>query len=257
MKQYKGYLVDLDGTTYRGKERIPEAEQFIRQLLSLDIPFKIVTNNATKSVEEIVYNLNTYYDIPVDSSHIYTSIIALGDYLLQHFEGKNVYIIGEPALVDHVQSRGFKLNPNEKIDIVVQALDRQVDYDKLKTAVRAILDGASYLVTNKDRLIPTEDGYIPSSGAITSFIEYATRQEAIVIGKPNQPIMEGAIERLGLEPVDVLMVGDNYDTDILAGMNANLDTLLVLTGITSREDLEHIAQHPTYIVESLKEWKIN
>lgn len=257
MKNYKGYLVDLDGTTYRGKERIPEAENFIKELIARDIPFKIVTNNATKSIEEIVYNLNNYYEIPVDSSHIYTSIIALGDYLMNHFEGKNVYVVGEAAVVNHIKSLGFTMNAREKIDVVVQALNRDVHYSDLSTAVRAVLDGADFLVTNTDRIIPIEEGFIPSSGAITAFIEYASRKKPIVIGKPNQPIMEGALQRLGLDSSEVLMVGDNYDTDIMAGINMNIDTLLVLTGITQRQDLEDISNFPTYIIDSLEEWSLS
>ncbi|XJS11451.1 TIGR01457 family HAD-type hydrolase [Aerococcaceae bacterium WGS1372] len=254
MKQYKGYLVDLDGTTYKGKERIPEAELFICELINRGIPFKIVTNNATKSVEEITDNLNNYYNIPVEQSHIYTSIIAMGDYLLEHHEGENIFVVGEKALIDYLKKIGFTINSDEKIDVVVQGLDREVEYNKLTTAVRAILNGAEYLVTNTDRLIPTENGFIPSSGAITSFIEFATRTKPTVMGKPNQPIMQGAIERLGLDHSEVLMIGDNYDTDILAGINLGIDTLLVLTGITRREDIKHITKQPSYIVDSLSDW---
>lgn len=255
MSQYKGYLIDLDGTIYRGKERIPEAEDFINELIDRKIPFKIVTNNATKSIEEIVTNLNTSYNLSVNSSHIYTSILAMGDYLLDHYKGKNIFVIGEQALIDYLEDIGMSLKTDEKIDVVVQGLDRQVDYNKLNKAVNAILSGAHYLVTNMDRLIPIEEGHIPSSGAITAFIQFATRKNPLVIGKPYPTIMEGALDRLGLNHSEVLMIGDNYDTDILAGINSGLDTLLVLTGITHKEDIKDTDRRPTYIVNSLKEWQ--
>ena len=255
MTKYEGYLVDLDGTTYRGKERIPEAEVFIRQLLDDGFPFKLVTNNATKAVEEIVHNLNSYYDIPIDSSHVYTSIIALGDYIEVHHPGANVYVLGEAALKEQLLDRNFTVDPSKPIDVVVQGLKRDVTYDQLTVAVQAILAGAEYVVTNTDRLIPTETGMNPSSGAITAFIQFATRKEPIIIGKPNNPIMEGALKQLGIDKSKVLMIGDNYDTDIMAGMNMDMDTLLVLTGVTVREDLEMIQKQPTYIIESLSEWK--
>lgn len=255
MTKYEGYLVDLDGTTYRGKERIPEAEVFIRHLLNEGFPFKLVTNNATKTVEEIVHNLNSYYDIPIDSSRVYTSIIALGDYIELHHPGANVYVLGEAALKEQMLERNFTVDTNKPIDIVVQGLKRDVTYDQLTVAVQAILAGAEYVVTNTDRLIPTETGMNPSSGAITAFIQFATRKEPIIIGKPNNPIMEGALKQLGIDKSKVLMIGDNYDTDIMAGMNMDMDTLLVLTGVTVREDLEMIQKQPTYIIESLSEWK--
>ncbi|MBZ6528313.1 TIGR01457 family HAD-type hydrolase [Aerococcaceae bacterium DSM 111021] len=255
MTKYEGYLIDLDGTTYRGKERIPEAEVFIRNLLKNEFPFKLVTNNATKTVDEIVHNLNTYYEIPIDESHVYTSIIALGDYIELNHPGANVYVLGESALMNQVIDRGFTVDSNKKVDVVVQGLKRDVTYDELTVAVQAILSGAEYVVTNTDRLIPTETGLNPSSGAITSFIQFATRKKPIIIGKPNKPIMEGALAQLGISKDKVLMIGDNYDTDIMAGMNMGMDTLLVLTGITIRDDLKVIPEQPTYIVESLSEWE--
>lgn len=256
MKKYEGYLIDLDGTTYRGKERIPEAESFIRDLLKIEFPFKLVTNNATKSVDEIVESLNSYYDIPITTSHVYTSVIALGDYLETNHKGANIYVLAEEAMVKQLKDRGFNMDRDKKVDVVVQALKRDVDYDELSFAVRQILNGASYVVTNTDRLIPVEDGYIPSSGAITAFIEYATRKKAVVIGKPNKPIMEGALNQLGINADKVLMIGDNYDTDIMAGMNVGMDTLLVLTGITKKTELESISNKPTYILDSLSQWEM-
>src|SRR5699024_10253130 len=168
MTKYEGYLVDLDGTTYRGKERIPEAEVFIRHLLNEGFPFKLVTNNATKTVEEIVHNLNSYYDIPIDSSHVYTSIIALGDYIELHHPGADGFVLGEAQLIQPMRERNFTVDTEKPIDIVGQVLRRDVTCDQLRVAVRAILAGAEYVVTNTDRLIPPETGMNPSAGAITA-----------------------------------------------------------------------------------------
>lgn len=253
---YQGYLIDLDGTLYRGQEEIPEAAPFIDSLLAKDIPFRLVTNNATRTIEGIVNHLKDNFNIGVTPQHVYTSTLALIDYIKANYPGQSAFVIGDPALKEQVELAGFAVDEGLASQLVIQGLQQDVKYRNLTMAVQLILKGAPFLVTNTDRLIPTDEGLKPSSGAITSFISYATQQEPLVFGKPNSPIMNGALESIGLTKNQVAMIGDNYETDIMAGINAKMDTILVLSGVTQIEDLENVATQPTHIIKNLAEWKL-
>ena len=257
MSTYKGYLIDLDGTVYFGKNRIPTAEAFIKQLVAREVPFLFVTNNATRSAAEVAEALKNQYDLPVGEQHVYTSVMAIIDYLNRYYAGKRVYVVGEPSLHRQIEAAGFVLDQTEHAEVVVQALNRQTTYEELAVAVLAIRNGAAFLVTNTDSNIPSERGMMPSSGALTAFIQYATQVEPTVMGKPFAPILEGALGQLGLAKKEVLMIGDNYATDIQVGINAGIDTLLVLTGFTTEADLEHVPVQPTYVRANLSEWSLD
>lgn len=254
MRQYKGYLIDLDGTLYYGTRRIPSAEAFVHELKKRQKPFLFLTNNATKTSQEIVENLRINYELPIGLDNVYTSTQALIAYMKEHCLGKLVHVVGEKALVQQVEAAGFKVTPDTNAEVVVQGLNRQATYEELALAAMAIREGAEFLVTNADQTIPTEKGIMPSSGALTAFLEVASGKKGLVMGKPNALIVEAALEELNLKAEDVLLIGDKYETDILAGINAGLDTLLVLTGVTQPEDVADLPQQPTYVLENLSEW---
>ena len=254
MKSYKAYLIDLDGTLYNGTQAIDTAVYFVKHLLKEQIPFKFVTNNATRTPAQLCEWIYRSFGLKISINHIYTSTMALVDYIQKENQGCSVYVIGEAALKSQIEASGFLLTDNDTAQLVIQGLDRQVTYHDLSIGVRSILNGASFLVTNEDRLIPFENGFNPSSGAITSFIQFATAQKPIVFGKPNAPIIEGALKSLNLMANDVLMIGDNYETDILAGINNGVDTLLVLTGVTKAEQIDSLNPKPTFVVENLADW---
>lgn len=256
MKQYQGYLLDLDGTTYYGPNRIPTAEVFINQLIDQGIPIQFVTNNATQSVDQIAHKLQTQFGIHCEASMIYTSTLALLDYLKANHADARVYVVGEEALHQQVEAAGFVIEQTPDASVVVQGLNRHTTYEELEGAVQAILNGAAFLVTNTDNLIPTQSGLSPSSGALTAFIQYATNCEPIVFGKPHAPILEGAVQRLGIPREELLLIGDNYQTDILAGIHAGIDTLLVLTGVTQADEVASLPEAPTYVVDDLSQWRI-
>lgn len=257
MKHYKGYLIDLDGTVYFGKKRIPTAETFVRKLIASEVPLQFVTNNATRTPEEVAAMLNQYYEIPVNPDMIYTSSQALIDYLKVNEKGKRVHVVGEKALKDQLERAGFQLDQTNQADFLVQGLHKSATYESLGQAVQALLNGAKFYVTNTDQLIPTENGLYPSSGAITAFLSFASGLQPLVFGKPHAPIIEGAVKRLCLNKADVLLIGDNYQTDIQAGIQANLDTLLVLTGVTQAQEVKQLDPAPTYVVKDLSEWELD
>lgn len=253
---YEGYLIDLDGTIYRGSEPIPAGRRFVEQLQARQIPFLFLTNNTTKTPETVANRLANEFSIHVGPETVYTATLATIDYLNDANKGKKVYVIGEPGLIEPILAAGYVWE-EETPDYVVVGLDTDVTYEKFVVATLAIQKGATFIGTNPDINIPTERGLLPGAGSVIAMIEASTQQKAIYIGKPEAIIMEKAVETLGMEKANVLMVGDNYTTDILAGINNGIDTLLVLSGFTQKADVPTLPVPPTYLVDSLDEWRFN
>lgn len=253
---YEGYLIDLDGTIYRGSEPIPAGRRFVEQLQARQIPFLFLTNNTTKTPETVANRMANEFSIHVGPETVYTATLATIDYLNDANKGKKVYVIGEPGLIEPILAAGYVWE-EETPDYVVVGLDTDVTYEKFVVATLAIQKGATFIGTNPDKNIPTERGLLPGAGSVIAMIEASTQQKAIYIGKPEAIIMEKAVETLGMEKANVLMVGDNYTTDILAGINNGIDTLLVLSGFTQKADVPTLPVPPTYLVDSLDEWRFN
>lgn len=253
---YEGYLIDLDGTIYRGSEPIPAGRRFVEQLQASQIPFLFLTNNTTKTPKTVANRLANEFSIHVGPETVYTATLATIDYLNDANKGKKVYVIGEPGLIEPILAAGYVWE-EETPDYVVVGLDTDVTYEKFVVATLAIQKGATFIGTNPDKNIPTERGLLPGAGSVIAMIEASTQQKAIYIGKPEAIIMEKAVETLGMEKANVLMVGDNYTTDILAGINNGIDTLLVLSGFTQKADVPTLPVPPTYLVDSLDEWRFN
>ncbi len=249
---YKGYLIDLDGTMYRGEERIEEASDFVKALQERNLPYLFVTNNSTRKPEQVADKL-VQFDIPASAEQVFTTSMATANFIYERKQNASVYMIGEEGLRDALVEKGFTLVDSNP-DFVVVGLDREVTYEKLAKACLAVRNGATFISTNADIAIPTERGLLPGNGSLTSVVAVSTTVNPIFIGKPESIIMEQALKVLGTTKEETLMVGDNYDTDILAGMNAGMDTLLVHTGVTSVEKLTEYDVQPTHVVHSLTEW---
>lgn len=252
---YQGYLIDLDGTIYLGEEVIPSGKRFIERLQERNLPFLFVTNNSSRLPEAVQKRLSDKFDIHVNIDQIYTSSLATKDYMKKLNKGLKVYAIGEEGLKQVLKDAGFELTEKSP-DYVVVGLDKELTYDKLAKATLAILDGAYFIGTNPDKNIPTSEGLYPSNGPTIAYLEEATGVKADIVGKPEHIMMEEAIDLLDLTKDQVLMVGDNYETDIKAGLNNQIPTLLVLSGFTKKEDVPNLPQSPTYIVDNLDMWKI-
>jgi 4-nitrophenyl phosphatase len=252
MKQYKGYLIDLDGTMYRGEEQIEEASLFIKALKEKNIPYLFVTNNSTRKPDQVAEKLNRF-NIPTTKEQVFTTSNATANYIKEQKEDATVYMIGEEGLHFALEEVGLRIT-DDNPDFVVSGLDRSIDYEKLAKACIAVRNGATFISTNGDIAIPTERGLLPGNGSLTSVIAVSTTVKPIFIGKPESIIMEQALKVLGVPKEDTLMVGDYYDTDILAGINTGVDTLLVHTGVTTKEMLSNYEKQPTHSVESLEEW---
>jgi 4-nitrophenyl phosphatase len=253
MKKYKGYLIDLDGTMYKGSEKIEEAGDFVKKLKEKEIPYLFVTNNSSRTPAQVALKLNEF-EIPCEENQVFTTSQATANYIYDQKKDASLYVIGEEGIRTALEEKGF-IYAGENADYVVIGIDREISYEKLAVACLAVRNGATFISTNGDIAIPTERGLLPGNGSLTSVISVSTQTKPIFIGKPESIIMEQALKVLGTSKEETLMVGDYYDTDILAGMNAGLDTLLVHTGVTTKELLAGYNRKPTYAIDSLDQWE--
>jgi 4-nitrophenyl phosphatase len=257
MTRYKTYFIDLDGTIYQGKTKYPSGRRFIERLRDAKIPYLFVTNNSTKNPIDVAKNLTINHDIPTSPDQVYTSAMATADYLSLHMPlSTKIYVIGEIGLVEALTNAGFTIVTDASASAVVVGLDHHVTYQKLAIATEAIQSGAKFIATNVDTNLPTEHGLMPGAGAIIAAVQTATQTNPLVIAQPESPIMTGALQRMSVKKADVIMVGDNYNTDILAGINNNIDTLLVYSGVSTPDQIKQVQKKPTHEVLSLDDWTI-
>ncbi|WP_163539518.1 TIGR01457 family HAD-type hydrolase [Gracilibacillus sp. YIM 98692] len=252
MGNYKGFLIDLDGTMYRGTEKIDEAIQFVKELERRQLPYLFLTNNSTKHPKDVSEKLSNM-GVPSTPEHVFTTSMATARYIKEQKEDAKVYPIGEEGLYMALEECGLNI-VEDNADFVVMGLDKTINYEKLAVGALNIRAGAKFVATNSDVALPTERGFLPGAGSLISVLSVSTGVEPKFIGKPESIIVEQALEVLGTSKQDTLMVGDNYATDILAGINAGLDSLLVHTGVTTKGDLKDIETQPTYAIDTLAEW---
>ena len=227
-------ISDLDGVAYRGDAPIPHAVRAFQYWHEQGLPYAFVTNNSTKSAEEFAAKLKGM-DIPVTPDRIVTTSTAVAERLNETIPSKaRVMVIGARSLVAAVEARGFEIADTD-VSAVVAGLDRAFTFDKLQKAQTALLGGARFFGTNPDRMLPHGDGYEPGAGSILAAIETASGVAPLVIGKPQPDLIRMALEVLGSDPETTFMLGDQIETDIIAGQAAGLKTILVRTGVPSRE----------------------
>lgn len=235
-------LIDLDGTMFHGSERIDGAELFIRALQEWSIPYLFVTNNSSRTAEEVSGLLN-HMDIPARPEDVLTTAQAAALYIKRNYDGKRVYMIGETGLEQACNEAGLNwtVEMDEayagEIEVVVQGIDRSFNYAKLEAASTAVRKGAVFIATNPDVMLPSDRGLSPGSGSLSRAIEAASGVKPIYIGKPEPIIMNIALHRLQCTPQEAIVIGDNMMTDMLAGARAGCRTALVLTGVTTSENL--------------------
>lgn len=238
----KGFILDLDGTLYDGDAPIPYAPEFIQWLRSHSYPYLYVTNNSSRTPEQVAAHLRKA-GIDAFPDEVLTSSQAAALYMKERNIGERVYAIGEIGLKQALEDSGFKaVEEGDQPDFVVQGIDREFSYTKLAQAVRFIRNGASFVLTNPDHLLPMNGELHPGAGSIAASIERASETEPTIIGKPSPIIMNYAIAKLGLPFNQIWVVGDNLQTDIQGGLAAGCRTALVLTGLVSRGTLAEYEQ---------------
>ncbi|KAB8129347.1 TIGR01457 family HAD-type hydrolase [Gracilibacillus oryzae] len=252
MNTYRGFLIDLDGTVYKGTEKIDEAVVFVKELEKRGLPYLFLTNNSTKHPKDVSDKLVSM-GVPSTTDHVFTTSMATARYIKEQQADAKVFAIGEEGLHMALEECGLQM-VEEGADIVVMGLDRDINYEKLTKGALNIRAGAKFVATNGDVALPTERGFLPGAGSLISVLSVTTGVQPKFIGKPEAIIVEQALEVLGTKKEETVMIGDNYATDILAGINAGIDSLLVHTGVTTRQDLKSLAKQPTYSIDSLAEW---
>lgn len=252
LSKLKALLIDLDGVIYRGNTALPGVPEFFRTLADLDLRYALLTNNSTLTTAQFVAKVRGM-GVPATEREVLTSAEATAAYLAQMAApGTGVYVIGETGLREAVRARGFDLD-SDKPSYIVVGMDRQFTYEKLYRACNAILDGAGFIGSNPDVTLPTEQGVIPGCGTLLAALKACTGVEPTVIGKPGTRMLELAMRRMGVHAAVTAMIGDRLDTDIVAGAAAGVTTILVLTGISTREELVSFPVRPDHVYADLTE----
>lgn len=253
MREYQAWCFDLDGTVYRGEEPIPATARFIRKLRKKGCGVFFVTNNSALTPEHQAEKL-ARMGITAAPEEVMTSSVATADHLVSNHGTLPVYMIGEEGLRMALETAGHRI-VRQAPDAVVVGIDRAITYGKLADASLAVSGGAMFVATNSDKAYPTERGLVPGNGAFAGLIELATGVSPFYIGKPAVPMLEALAERHGLAKEEMVMVGDNYETDIMAGIRFGIDTVHVDTGVTRAADLINYREQPTYSLSTMDNWE--
>lgn len=245
----KNYLIDMDGVLVTGKTLIPGADRFIENMLEKDVKFLILTNNPLYTQRDLEHRLNAV-GLRVPADRIFTSAIATARFLQSQKPNGTAFVIGESGLTQALHEVGYvqtDMNP----DYVVLGEVNTYNFETITKAVRLVKDGAMFIATNPDATGPLEAGIVPSTGSLAALIEKATNRAPFFVGKPNPLMMRSALRYLGVHSENTVMIGDRMDTDIVAGVMSGLDTILVLSGVSTREDIHRFPYRPTEILNSV------
>lgn len=254
IKNEFGFLLDMDGVLYRGKELIDGAERFINTLLSNDIPFLFLTNNSSPTPKDLKVKLKKY-GLDVDESHFYTCAMATVDFLSLNKPEGTAYVIGEGGILTALYKAGYGITSHDP-DYVIVAEGRTLNYESLEVAQNMILKGAHLIATNLDETCPTTDGHRPGCGALVASLEKATFKKAYSVGKPSPFMMRAARKKLNLQTSQTIMIGDTMETDIKGAVELGFNSILVLSGNTSEVDLIHYPYKPKLVYKNLGEIKL-
>src|SRR5216683_4992504 len=248
------YLTDMDGVLLHGTTLLPGAVEFVQRLRAQRIPFLILTNNSQYTQRDLQVRLS-YLGLDVPSEAIFTSALATAQFLHAQRPAGTAYAIGESGLTTALHDIGYILTDHEP-EYVVLGETNTYSFERITRAIRFVSAGARFIATNPDVNGPGEGGIVPGTGAVASLISAATGVKPYYVGKPNPLMMRTALRTLNAHSENSVMVGDRMDTDIIAGLESGLRTLLVLTGVTSREQVERFPYRPTWIRESVADIEI-
>jgi NagD protein len=245
----KGFICDMDGVLYHGNRLLDGVKEFYEWLVSNGKQFLFLTNSSERSPKELKQKL-ARMELEVDEKHFYTSALATAHFLRSQCPGGSVYVIGEAGLINALYDAGFTMN-NVNPDYVVMGESRTINYEMIERATLLVRSGAKLIGTNPDLTAPTEAGIIPATRSLISPIEMASGRSAYFLGKPNPLMMRIGMSKLGTKPEDTCIIGDRMDTDIIAGIESEIDTILVLSGVTTRRQIENYPYRPRFILESV------
>ena len=245
----ENYLIDMDGVLVREERMIPGADRFVQTLQDTGRRFLILTNNSVYTPRDLVARLAAS-GLSVPEQAIWTAGLATARFLDEQRSGGSAYVIGEAGLTTALHEVGYVLVERDP-DYVVLGETRSYSIERITRAIRLIMNGARFIAANPDPTGPSPDGVVPATGAVAALISRATGVEPYFVGKPNPLMMRGALRAIDAHSEVTAMVGDRMDTDVVAGMEAGLRTILVLTGISTRESAERFPYRPSLIVDSV------
>lgn len=253
---YAGYILDLDGTVYLGKQLIPGADTTIAALRGRGARVMFVSNKPIDTRANYAAKLSGL-GIPTGVDDVLTSPLALADYIREHHDAPACIVVGEEPVLEELRNAGCRIvTTAAEADIAVISWDRQTTYDKLEEAFQAVRAGAKFYVTNPDVTCPVENGELSDAGAVMAYMEAASRRKPDhIAGKPYPALAQAAMARMGTQPSETILIGDRLQTDLQCGKRAGCATATVLTGVSSREDVLALAEadRPDYILGSVAE----
>ena len=251
LRSKKAFISDMDGVIYHGNRLLAGAREFVEWLRAEGKRFLFLTNSSERSPRELAQKL-ARLGIEAEPEHFYTSALATASFLASQKPGGTAYVVGEAGLIRALDEFGLSMNDVDP-DYVVIGETHAYSYAKVERAVRLVLKGAKLIGTNPDVTGPGEGGVVPATGALIAPIELATGRKAYFVGKPNPLMMRHALKKLGCRREETAIIGDRMDTDIIAGIESEIETVLVLSGVTARDDLAKFPYAPRYILDGIAE----
>lgn len=245
LQDKKAFICDMDGVIYHGNKLLNGVISFVNWLVEEQKEYIFLTNSSERSPAELCQKLQRL-GLEVPKERFYTSALATANFLQSQMPGGSAYVIGEAGLTNALYDAGFSMN-DVNPDYVIVGESRTYNIEKIEKAVHLVLNGAKLIGTNPDLTGPSEKGIVPATRALISPIELATGRQAYYVGKPNPLMMRTARKRLGCSSEETAIIGDRMDTDIIAGIESGMDTVLVLSGVTTEETLSVFPYRPTYI----------
>jgi NagD protein len=241
--------MDMDGVLVHEDHLVPGADKFLAELQESGTPFVVLTNNSIRTPRDLRARLvQTGLDIPERS--IWTSALATATFLANQRPEGSAYVVGESGLTTALHDIGYVLTDKDP-DYVVLGETRTYSFEAITTAIRLVERGARFIATNPDATGPSREGSLPATGSVAALITRATGREPYYVGKPNPLMMRSALRAIGAHSENTLMIGDRMDTDVVSGLEAGLQTILVLTGISTRESVEMFPYRPTLVLDSV------
>ncbi len=243
------WLTDMDGVLVHDNQALPGAVELIQQWRDAGTPFLVLTNNSIFTPRDLAARLRASgLDVPEES--LWTSALATADFCRSQMPGGSAFVIGEAGITTALHEAGFVMTETDP-DYVVVGETRNYSFEAITKAIRLINEGARFIATNPDATGPSADGPMPATGAISALITKATDKDPYVVGKPNPMMFRSAMNKIGAHSENTAMIGDRMDTDIIAGIEAGLHTVLVLTGISDRAEIEKYPFRPDEVLDGV------
>ncbi len=245
----KGFICDMDGVIYHGNQILDGVKDFVNWMLENDKKFVFLTNSPERTPHELSMKLERM-GLSVSADHFYTSAMATAEFLSSQAPGCTAYVIGEAAFAKALYDHKIYMNDINP-DYVVIGETRTYSFEKIEKAIELVNKGAKLIGANPDTVGVTEKGIMPATGSLIAPIEIATGKKAYFVGKPNPLMLRHGLRILDCHSADIAFIGDRMDTDIIAGIESNIDTVLVLSGVTSREDIDNFPYRPKYVLNGV------